>query len=402
MEFFILLIIIFGGFIFRAVIAGGKSVITGDSLSESMRGMSDFKIRLKDTRIDSIDGEIKEVQIKGLIPVSRPMNIGFVVLLKDVTDADNPFPIISLHNTFQAEESVVFCHSGKIGMIESNQGFTDWVKVSCIIPKLIQTPYSGLRKIQVRIVVFDQYNKPNFRPGVLGQDCGGHIVCHDTTTFSSDISEVGYKEEKENKQEAQSLTIQVAMGLAYSDGSFDSTESKVIKEWAKRNLDSYPESDAAKLKASFNDAFTESYKKGKNGLIDLSAVTARLSKIGDKKSKYDALELCHAVMGADGEIAENEMQFINKIAKELNISSEALKNVKDSMIVDMGGSINNNASLEAMLGIDPSWDEDKIKNHLRKEFQKWNNRLNTLPAGKGRDNAQAMLDSIAEARKKYT
>jgi len=404
MELIIVLIFLFfGGFIFNAVVAGGKSVITGDSFSESMRGMSDFKIRLKDTRIDSIDGEIKEVQIKGFIPVSRPMNIGFVVFLRDVTDAGNASPIFSLHDAFQAERTIVFCHSGEIGRIETDQGFTDWTKVSGIFLPFIQTPYSGHREIEVSVLLFDQDGEPPFSNIGLRRTLGvGGIVCSDKVKFSSVISEVGYKEEDENKKEAQSLSIQVAMGLAFSDGSFDSAESKVIKEWAKRNIDSYPEGDQAALKASFNDAFTESYKKGKNGLIDLPAVTARLSKIGDKKSKYDALELCHTVMGADGEIAATEMQFINKIAKELDISSEALKSMKDSVIVDIGSSINDSSSVEAMLGVDSSWDEDKIKTHLRKEFQKWNNRLNTLPAGKERDNAQAMLDSIAEARKKYT
>ncbi|MDA7684337.1 tellurite resistance TerB family protein [Akkermansiaceae bacterium] len=401
MELIIILIFIFfGGFIFNAVIAGGKSVITGESFSESMRGMSDFKIRLKDTRIDSVDGEIKEVQMKGLIPVSRPMNISFVVLLSDVTDADNPFPIISLHDSFQAEESVVFCHSAEIGRIEPEQGFTDWIKVSCIFPPLIQTPYSGRREIEVQVLLFNQDNKPNFKSGILLSQSG--LICADIIKFSTNITEAGYKEKNENKKEAQSLSIQVAMGLAFSDGSFDSTESKVIKEWAKRNIDSYPESDQAEIKASFNKAFTESFNKGKNGLIDLSAVTARLSKIGDKKSKYDALELCHAVMGADGEIAATEMQFINKIAKELDISSETLNRMKDSVIVNIGSSINDSTSVEVMLGIDSSWDDDKIKVHLRKEFQKWNNRLNTLPAGKERDNAQAILDNIAEARKKYS
>ena len=76
--------------------------------------------------------------------------------------------------------------------------------------------------------------------------------------------------------------------------------------------------------------------------------------------------------------------------------------MKDSVIVDIGSSLNDSSSMEVVLGIDSSWDDDKIKTHLRKEFQKWNNRLNTLPAGKERDNAQAMLDSIAKARKKYT
>jgi tellurite resistance protein len=375
-----------------------KAIFGGNAPS-----IPDFQVRLVAKHPEGIDGGVMEVEIKGRIPVNRTMDTAFVVCLMDITDTDNHYPVISLIDSCQAEETVIFCHSQGLVRIQPNQGFTDWVKVSMVLPAYIQTPYSGLRKIQVRILVFDQNNKPNFRRGVLGIPYpGGHIVCHDTTTFSTNISEVGYKEEKENKQEAQSLTIQVAMGLAFSDGSFDSTESKVIKEWAKRNIDSYPASDQAELKKSFNDAFTESYKKGKNGLIDLSTVTARLSKIGDKKSKFDALELCHAVMGADGEIAATEMQFINKIARELDISSEALNSMKDSVIVNTGNLNNDNASVKVILGIDPSWDEDRIKIHLRKEFQKWNNRLNTLPAGKERDNAQAMLDSIAEARKKYT
>ena len=256
---------------------------------------------------EGIDGGVMQVEIKGCIPVNRTMDASFLVTLKDITDTTDQYPVISLLDSCQAEENVVFCHSGEMGRIQPNQGFTDWVKVSAVFPACIQTAYSGLRKIQVLVVVFDQNNKPDFRRGVIDPNCRGNIVCADTTTFSTDISEVGYKEKKENQQEAQSLTIQVAMGLAFADGSFDTAESKVIKEWAKRNIDSYPESDQAELKESFNDAFTESYKKGRNGLIDLSAVTARLSKIGDKKSKYDALELCHAVMGADGEIAVTEM-----------------------------------------------------------------------------------------------
>jgi len=39
--------------------------------------------------------------------------------------------------------------------------------------------------------------------------------------------------------------------------------------------------------------------------------------------------------------------------------------------------------------------------HLREEFNKWNNRLNTLPEGVERDNAQQMLGLISDARKKY-
>ncbi len=55
-------------------------------------------------------------------------------------------------------------------------------------------------------------------------------------------------------------------------------------------------------------------------------------------------------------------------------------------------------SLEDLLGITDDMTEGQVNSHLRKEFQKWNSRLNTLPEGEERENAQRMLDLIASVR----
>ena len=49
----------------------------------------------------------------------------------------------------------------------------------------------------------------------------------------------------------------------------------------------------------------------------------------------------------------------------------------------------------------PSNSSKEQKKMLSKQFAKWNNRLNTLNEGPGRENAQHILNLIAEARKKY-
>ena len=54
------------------------------------------------------------------------------------------------------------------------------------------------------------------------------------------------------------------------------------------------------------------------------------------------------------------------------------------------------------MGIDKSWNNEKIKKHLLLEFSKWNNRINVLKTESERNNAQKMLDNIAELRKKYS
>jgi len=68
-------------------------------------------------------------------------------------------------------------------------------------------------------------------------------------------------------------------------------------------------------------------------------------------------------------------------------------------MVELDISLSDQGGLDEMLGIDRAWDADKRRRHLRQEFQKWNNRLNALPEGEERENAQRMLDAIAEYRK---
>lgn len=382
----------------RAVVAAGKSAFTGDSFQESFRGIPNFKIRIKDEKLQESGFEVKEVQIKGLIPVDLPTDVGFVVILRDVTGGKNLW-VVSLLDQCQSVKNSSFCHSGSIGLINEGVGFPQWVKISAAIPLMIQPPYSGEREIKVEVVLFDENNKPEFSGGTLTSNNG--IICQATTSFFHTFIGIGYKEADANKKESESLTVEIAMGLAFEDGSFDKSESKIIKDWALKNISCYPVEEQQELKVNFNNLFKDSYEKIKLGSFNLDSSIERLSKIGDKKSKFDAVELCHAVMAADGEIDQSEVQFIDKIATRLDLSAEALKGMKDSVILNLKDAPQKNQSLENILGIDSSWSSDEVRVHLRKEFQKWNNRINTLPEGSERERAQDMLDSIAEARKKY-
>ena len=58
-------------------------------------------------------------------------------------------------------------------------------------------------------------------------------------------------------------------------------------------------------------------------------------------------------------------------------------------------------AIEDLLSIDLEWSHEQIREYLRREFAKWNARLNTMAEGPDRDHAQYMLDKIGEARIKY-
>ena len=130
-------------------------------------------------------------------------------------------------------------------------------------------------------------------------------------------------------------------------------------------------------------------------------LTGRLNEIADKTSKYETIELCFEVMAADGVADTKEIILIRKIAESLDLDMDEIESMRDQKIINLDSSISGHASIEVLLGIEPDWPEGKVKKHLRSEFQKWNNRLNTLSEGKEGDNAHLMLNRIAEANKKY-
>ncbi|MFV0431121.1 MAG: hypothetical protein ACK5MJ_02955, partial [Alphaproteobacteria bacterium] len=111
--------------------------------------------------------------------------------------------------------------------------------------------------------------------------------------------------------------------------------------------------------------------------------------------------LCFEVMAADGVADDSEMKVIRNIADALELDMDEVSKIRDKKIIHLSPDVSGQASIETILNIDPKWSNDKIKQHLRQEFQKWNNRLNTLEEGEERENAQHMLDMIADARKKY-
>ena len=59
-------------------------------------------------------------------------------------------------------------------------------------------------------------------------------------------------------------------------------------------------------------------------------------------------------------------------------------------------------SLEGLLGINESWSKDEVNAHLRREFAKWNGRIQSLEDEDEKLKAQMMLDAISAARKKYS
>ena len=351
-------------------------------------GLGNFQFRLNEKNEKGVN--MYAVEIKGNIGVPSAGYLFSRTTLFDITDNTNKL-IISLYDKLQYKDSTIYLDLRDLGFCERNSGYTDWQTIGAVIPKMILLPIGGKRRIEIHTELIQP----------LAGTKKESIIHSKKFIIEHNFTSKGYEEQAKDIEDASGITVEIAMAVAMADGTLDDKEGEVIKNWIKKNIKIYSKEKQIKLKKLYNESMKSSYQLAKKGSLILSNLTKVLNKIEDKKLKYDAIELCHEVMTADGVAEESELKIIKKIAKALNINEDELRKITDKSLLDVK-QISGDSSLESIMGIDKSWSIDKINKHLLLEFTKWNNRVTVLKTESEKQNAQKMLDNIAELRKKYS
>ena len=384
--------------------AGVRTAAGHGSFSENMASqfytMGEFEIRLVESTLGQDGGgpQIKEIQGRGLLPVRQRTNAAFITSVFDITD-DDIQPVLSHLEEFQEPATVAFQQLTKLGIVQPDQGFGEWVRIGGVIPDIFQTPIGGRRKIRVLFRLVDLDNMPDIELGFI--DNSALSLWAGSEQFEHFFEGKGYKEESAEQDEARAISIEIGMAVAMADGSLDDREGELFRDWIVKAIAPFPDARRTRLKTVYNDAMREAYNMARQGELSLTDLTERLNEIGEKSYKYEAIELCFDVMAADGVADAGELKMIRKVAEALELDFDEIENLRDQKIIGLDASVTDQASIEDTIGIDANWSKEQINKHLRTEFQKWNNRLNTLSEGLERENAQRMLDLISEARAKY-
>ena len=377
----------------KAAGRGVKKVVTG---KETYFGPAEIKL-IEDTLEDS-DIVFKKIMFRGKIPVSQSMPVEFSISAFDVTDEDKPGVIISLLEHQQEPGTICFGISNELGDINVGDSFTDWVQLGAISPEFIQTPKSGNRKIKLVVQLFSKVNPPSIEHGFSD---GGEVIFRKLLEFDYVFSDKGYEEAAKDREEAQALSLKIGVAVAMADGELADSEGEILRNWILKEVSAFSDEKSDELKKLFNDALKEGFAQAQSGNLSLSPLVERLSEIGEKRTKYDAIELAFDVMAADGVADPEEMAVIRNVAKAFDLDMEEVEKMRESVTLDLSTTLNSEDGLESFVGIEANWSDDQKKKHLRSEFQKWSNRLNSFPEGEERESAQSMLDNIASLRKKY-
>ena len=380
----------------KAVGAGAKTLMEGGSFADHYSNKLQFKVEKLPKDEDSIY-ETFGVFSKGNpnITLDHP-----AMLIFKLFDKTTSLPIVSTFEMTSEESSRVFEHAVSIGNMQDKY-WPDWARVSALIPESLIGPHKGNRTLQLQCFLWYEHLKPEFERGFLPEDTTGGINVF-THEFNFNLINPGYLEVDDERLEVQVASIKLAISIAMADGTLDKSEGTEIKNWVKGIVDSAGESQRGKIKETLNNALEEAYNEVKSSPINIEQVCADIKDIGSAADKFDLIELCLDVMAADGEADKEELKQIEQISKLVGIDYDEISKMKDQRLIKLDPTSSSNSGLEEKLDIDPEWDHEKINKHILSLYGKWNGRLNSLSEGIERENAQKMLDLIAEARKKYS
>jgi len=190
------------------------------------------------------------------------------------------------------------------------------------------------------------------------------------------------------------------MACALADGSIDQRELKVVSRWMQSVVTQMEQEESPGVELMRN-SLNAALKKGSAGLVRLDSACRSLKQCGLPSMNQVALSLCVDVISSDGVLNENELMSVRKIALALDIDYARLQSLLDKNF--KSGSITvADDNLEGLVGVDPTWNREKIGRHLADQFMKWNARAPNAKTTNDQTRIRSMLDAIAKLKKKYS
>tara|TARA_B100000073_G_scaffold338032_1_gene334687 strand:- start:349 stop:978 length:630 start_codon:yes stop_codon:yes gene_type:complete len=174
--------------------------------------------------------------------------------------------------------------------------------------------------------------------------------------------------------------LELAYLIASSDGELDLREEEKVQEHLPEEIS----------KVKNNELIKETKEQLNKNELSYTNSIKELNELCRKDEKIFILNLLFDVVTVDGVVKNEEIKLLENISSALLIENVLFEDIKEKKLIQANIESFSNLIVDEKLSA-----EEKI-NFLKKEFIKWNNRLNSLPAGIERDNAQAIINDISK------
>jgi uncharacterized tellurite resistance protein B-like protein len=264
--------------------------------------------------------------------------------------------------------------------------FADWTKLAFLPTSMFVGPRSGLRTLSLRC-------------GFMPTDGDPAKCVHlGAALFKVNLELPGFLEELDLKILVSTHILELALACAAADGDTDVREKDVIREWIEQVCASVAMA-GSECEDRLRSALSQTLSSSKRSPLDVESAALALQTHAEGR-RMEAMSLCVRVIASDGILHEKEMRMAERLADLLQIDRSIMRTLFDRQFATSGIAVSPE-NLEAIVGLDPSWQKDKIRRHLADQFMKWNSRAPAAKTVEDQARIRAMLDAIAKLKHKY-
>jgi hypothetical protein len=343
------------------------------------------RVKLSEYQDGDCVSDAFEVEICGSIHAPRDVQSAILkISIMDTTDPEpNTYPLQAIVKQWQVPDSFEFCYKSKLGKLP-NQVTTiqDWTSIAKLRLDWLKLPRKGNRELL-------------FITSIFPEDGGEQLACA-RYYFSYRNHEYGYLDLKDNIKRSKTLAVALAFSVSAEKDKLYDCEIKLIKDWTRENIDLSEESnkERRKLEKALNEtiAFFRSGNK-----LNSYDICQEIVEIAPLSYRYDIMNLCLYVAQASGSVTTEEFNLLKNFANWLELDVDNFREMVQKVLpVDMC----EDKDFETILGVTSDMNKENARQHLNKEYSKWNARVtNTDPEIQSQ--ADQMLKLIAEARSQY-
>ena len=329
------------------------------------------------------------VDICGTIHAPNNMRRATMVIsISDVTEGEGAEPVLAGNSQVASQvraDAPEFRHVAELGRLPNEDTrLESWTAVARLRTDGQLFPRQGKRTLQ-------------FRTSIISAEGGLELAGADCKlVYENPLP--GYLDLRENAERARVLTVALAFAVSAADNRLYDCEVELIKRWARENVLDSRETGAGQSCAKLEKALSKTIAFFTEGnKLDTSRLCEELVEIAPAGQRYEVLDLCLRVAGANGTVTAEEIGLLKDLAIQLEIDSAKFRAMIEK-VLPVG--IHKVMGIDDVLGITSDMSSDKTRRHLNKEYSKWNSRV-TSANPDIQSKADQMLKLIAEARGKY-
>jgi len=355
-------------------------------------------------RLDPATGDRKfdvfHIEAKGAFPIAVAMRLSLTASILDVTEKEpdgyaGRQPVLCLAEQLQEPKSICYQDHRDLGEMNPGAYMPDWTEVSNLVPEALVAPTSGLRKFAVFLNLHPTGDSVVIDRGFVVK---GEPLVTLSKEFEWDVKHEGYKARWSRQQKAEAGCLRLALAVACSGGALSPAQSERVQVWLDRRVASEDEAARPRRRAALEKTRTEAFSQAEAGTLSVGDELQELKAHQFPDANEVAVELALDLVVADGTPNPDRLRTVRKVAGQLEVDPENYRQMEENRLLTLTIGSNGTQDLQALLGVDPEWPSEQVRQHLTQLYTRWNARAEAARDAEQRQQAERMLERIALAR----